>query len=116
MEINSLQIHFNKLIAKGFPPSIIRRKMALSLAEYEVFDKGYQEYQNYKFQQARDLEEANKATVEELAIMWQRIEEICFELRIEKDYERIYALENELEDLSIKYSESSFKQTKDDRI
>ena len=110
MERTELQIHFNKLVNQGLSPSIIKRKMALSLEQWQKLSEDYASYQAFKAQEAENILNMNKATTEELLKMWERMEEICFELHIEKDYEKIYALENELEDLSIKYSESQFKK------
>lgn len=110
MELTGLQIHFNKLVDQGTTPSIIKRKMALSLEQWQKFSADYAAYQEFKIQEAERIKEMNAITVEQLAEMWERIELICFELRIEKDYEKVYALEAELETLSVKYSESQFKK------
>lgn len=111
MELNSIQLKFNELVDKGLTPSIIKRKMALTLEQWQSLSKDYEKFQEFKVEELRKIEEANMTTVDQLANMWKQIEKICFELRIEKDYEIIYTLERELEDLSIKYSESQFKKS-----
>ena len=105
MEHRNLQQHFAYLVEKGFPPGIIRRKMALDLNGYNLMAQGYIRGKELSAQKVRAVEQAGLANAEELKLLWTRIEDVVAEYRNETDYKRKCIIEEELEDLSIEYSE-----------
>lgn len=106
MEHRTLKEHFAYLVEKGFPPSIIRRKMALDVNGYNLMAEGYIRANELKLLNAELLLQEGLATEEELQILWREIEQTVKAYQIEEDIKTKLTIEKKLDELSIKYAET----------